>query len=136
MAIPNSGRLSIGMIRFEQVNKLGTSTDVSTSQLFTDTATTSAEKTLKDLSADFSNDADVEGSTNRTNLAAAPYAMSEFYDYTYATCILVGSKIAMMDGSYKLVEDLQLEDKLKSLRLPKATAENYFDYELHKKGYI
>ena len=130
MAIPNTGELSIGMIRYEQVNKLGTGTDVATSQVYTDSSTTSAEKDMKELSNDFSSDADVEGTTSRANLAAAPYSMSEFYDYTYATCILVGSKIAMMDGSYKLVEDLQLEDKIKSLRLPNATSDNYFDYEL------
>ena len=50
MAIPNTGELSIGMIRYEQVNKLGTSTDVTTGQVYTDSSTTSAEKDMKELS--------------------------------------------------------------------------------------
>ena len=124
MALPTSGTISMGMINYEKANKVGTGTT---------TGTTNLETTSRDfvtIAADYSINAHDDGATSRANLLAAPYGMNEWYGYTYASCILVGTEILMVDGSIKLVEDLLIDDEISSVVLPDMPKDNYHDYSI------
>ena len=125
MALPTSGTISVGMINYERANTVGTGTTVGTG----DVATT-ANSDFLELIDDFFANAAAEGATSRADLLAAPYGLDEFYGYTYATCVLVGTEILMADGSIKLVEDLIIDDEVISLSLSGMTNQNYRKYSI------
>ena len=125
MALPTSGTISVGMINYERANTVGTGTTVGTG----DVATT-ANSDFLELIDDFFSNAAAEGATSRADLLAAPYGLDEFYGYTYATCVLIGTEILMADGSIKLVEDLIIDDEVISLSLSGMTNQNYRKYSI------
>ena len=96
MALPTSGEISVGMLNYERANKVGTGTTTGTGDL----ATTANADFLELIDAFYSTAAN-EGATSRADLLAAPYGLNEFYGYTYASCLLVGTEILMADGSIK-----------------------------------
>jgi hypothetical protein len=120
--LPSSGTISIGMINFEKAS--GDSSETLTSEV-----TATANTDFKSISADFSSNANTEGSTSRANLLAAPYGLNEFYAYKYNACLLVGTKILMYDGTEKNIEDLEINDELYSPKLP-GLEPSYHDYKL------
>ncbi len=125
MALPVGGEISIGMLHFE-VNS-GDATTTLTSE----TATSSdAGADLAAIASDFADNATTAGLTSRSDLAAAPYGMDEFYQYSYNSCVLVGTEILMADGSIKLVEDLFIDDEVCSVVMPDMTEENYKEYSI------
>ena len=125
MALPVGGEISIGMLHFE-VNS-GDATTTLTSE----TATSSdAGADLAAIASDFADNATTAGLTSRSDLAAAPYGMDEFYQYSYNSCVLVGTEILMADGSIKLVEDLFIDDEVCSVVMPDMTKENYKEYSI------
>ena len=120
MALPASGEISIGMLHYEVV--FGDSSTTSTGQ----TAVSSdAGATLSAIANDFSDNATSVGGTSRADLAAAPYGMDEFYQYSYNSCVLVGTEILMFDNSIKLGEDLIIDDEVSSVQIPGMTKQNY-----------
>tara|TARA_B100001564_G_scaffold197033_1_gene165545 strand:- start:4 stop:690 length:687 start_codon:yes stop_codon:yes gene_type:complete len=125
VALPTSGTISVGMINYERANTVGTGTTVGTG----DVATT-ANSDFLELIDDFFSNAAAEGATSRADLLAAPYGLDEFYGYTYATCVLIGTEILMADGSIKLVEDLIIDDEVISLSLSGMTNQNYRKYSI------
>lgn len=126
--LPASGTISIGMVRYDKVS--GKSSLLTTSNVYTSTDETSAHKDLRDLSGDFGTaSVGVVGSTPQVTLAAAPYGLNEFFGYQYNSCLLVGTKVLMYDGTEKNIEDLELEDELYSPILP-GLKETYHDYTL------
>ena len=132
MALPVGGEISIGMLHFE-VNS-GDATTTLTSE----TATSSdAGADLAAIASDFADNATTAGLTSRSDLAAAPYGMDEFYQYSYNSCVLVGTEILMADGSIKLVEDLFIDDEVCSVVMPDMTKENYKEYSIENlDGFI
>ena len=120
--LPASGEISIGMIQYEKHTNIKGTT--STSQI-----NTTANADFVTLSADFSNNANLQGSTTRANLLAAPYGLNEFYGYRYGSCLLIGTKILMYDGTEKNIEDLEINDELYSPILP-GLEEVYHEYKL------
>ena len=125
MALPTSGEISVGMLNYERANKVGTGTTTGTGDL----ATTANADFLELIDAFYSTAAN-EGATSRADLLAAPYGLNEFYGYTYASCLLVGTEILMADGSIKFVEDLLLEDEVCSVIIPDMTQENYKNFSI------
>ena len=126
--LPSSGTISIGMVRYDKVS--GGSGTVGTSNVITTTVTTSAAKDLQGLSTDFgTHSVHTVGSTSQANLVAAPYGLNEFFGYRYNSCLLVGTKVLMYDGTEKNIEDLELEDELYSPILP-GLKSSYHDYKL------
>jgi hypothetical protein len=125
-ASPNT--ISIGMVRYEKVS--GGSGELTTSNVEESTSTTSAAKDLQGLSTDFGTaSVHTVGHTSQANLVAAPYGLNEFWAYRYNSCLLVGTKVLMYDGTEKNIEDLELEDELYSPILPGLT-DTYSDYKL------
>ena len=124
MALPTSGTISMGMINYEKANKVGTGTTTGTGNV---TATT---RDFVTIAADYSENAHDDGATSRANLLAAPYGMNEWYGYTYASCIGVGTEITMADGSVQLVEDLLIDDEISSVVLPNMLKYKYHDYSI------
>ena len=119
--LPTSGKISAGMLNFEKAS--GDSSTTTPSEV------TETKIDFVSISADFSINANTEGSTSRANLLAAPYGLNEFWGWQYNSCLLVGTKVLMYDGTEKKIEDLELEDELYSPILPKLT--NVFsDYKL------
>ena len=125
MALPTSGEISVGMLNYERANKVGTGTTTGTGDL----ATTANADFLELIDAFYSTAAN-EGATSRADLLAAPYGLNEFYGYTYASCLLVGTEILMADGSIKLVEDLLIDDEVCSVIIPDMTQENYRNFSI------
>jgi len=126
MALPTSGEISVGMINYEKANKVGTGTTVTTSNV-----TTTSESDFKALGEAYWANAVNEGATSRANLFAGPYGMNEWYGYTYASCVLVGTEILMADRSIKFVEDLVIDDEICSAFMPdKYGRENYKEYNI------
>jgi hypothetical protein len=126
MALPSSGEISLGMVNYEVANKVGTGTTIDK-----DDVATTADADMSDLTYLFSNDADDIGSgVSRANLLAAPYGMNEFYQYTFASCILVGTEILMADGSNRLVEDLLIDDEVCSVVIPDHPKKKYNDFSI------
>ena len=123
MILPTTGEISLGMINYDEA-----SGDPDTTTLTTDVET--SEVNLADASAEFSAFAEVEGSTSRANLLASPYALSEFYAYSYNSCLTVGTNINMADGTTKFVEDLEEGDELLSAELP-GLGKVYNDYRIY-----
>ncbi len=132
MALPAGGEISIGMLHFEVNSGDGTTT------LTSETATSSdAGADLAAIASDFADNATTAGLTSRSDLAAAPYGMDEFYQYSYNSCVLVGTEILMADGSIKLVEDLFIDDEVCSVVMPGMTEENYKEYSIENlDGFI
>ena len=124
MALPTSGTISMGMINYEKANKVGTGTTTGTGNV---TATT---RDFVTIAADYSENAHDDGATSRADLLAAPYGMNEFYGYTYASCLLVGTEILMADGSIKFVEDLLIDDEVLTVVLPNMLKDKYHDYSI------
>jgi len=126
--LPSSGTISIGMVRYDKVS--GGSGTVGTSNVITTTVTTSAAKDLQGLSTDFGTaSVHTVGSTSQANLVAAPYGLNEFFGYRYNSCLLVGTKVLMYDGTEKNIEDLEIDDELYSPIFP-GLKETYHDYKL------
>ena len=126
--LPTSGTISIGMVRYDKVS--GGSGTVGTSNVITTTVTTSAAKDLQGLSTDFgTHSVHTVGSTSQANLVAAPYGLNEFFGYRYNSCLLVGTKVLMYDGTEKNIEDLEIDDELYSPIFP-GLKETYHDYKL------
>ena len=120
--LPTSGTISIGMVRYDKVS--GGSGLVGTGNVNTSTSD------LKSLSGDFGTHSNhTDGAVSKANLVAAPYGLNEFYGYRYNSCLLVGTKVLMYDGTEKNIEDLELEDELYSPILPGLT-DAYQDYKL------
>tara|TARA_B100000424_G_scaffold269952_1_gene268081 strand:- start:3816 stop:4508 length:693 start_codon:yes stop_codon:yes gene_type:complete len=120
VALPVAGEISIGMLHFEVNSGDGTTT------LTSETATSSdAGADLAAIANDFADNATTAGVTPRSDLAAAPYGMDEFYQYSYNSCVLVGTEILMFDNSIKLVEDLIIDDEVSSVQIPGMTKQNY-----------
>ena len=125
MALPVAGEISIGMLHFEVNSGDGTTT------LTSETATSSdAGADLAAIANDFADNATTAGVTPRSDLAAAPYGMDEFYQYSYNSCVLVGTEILMFDNSIKLVEDLIIDDEVSSVQIPGMTKQNYRNSQL------
>ena len=123
--LPTSGTISIGMVRYDKES--GGSGLVGTGNVDTSTSD------LQSLSTDYgthSNHTDgYPHGSSKANLVAAPYGLNEFYGYRYNSCLLVGTKVLMFDGTEKNIEDLELEDELYSPIFPGLT-ESYHDYKL------
>ena len=120
--LPSSGTISIGMVRYDKES--GGSGTLGTGNVNTSTSD------LESLSTDFgTHSVHTVGSTSQANLVAAPYGLNEFYGYRYNSCLLVGTKVLMYDGTEKNIEDLELEDELYSPILP-GLKETYHDYKL------
>ena len=126
MALPSSGEISFGMLNFEIESGDGTTTTTSE----TATSNSATDNDIVSLAGGFFANATTEGSTSRANLLASPYGMNEFYAYSYNSCVLVGTKILMSDGSVKLVEDLLIDDEVVSVSLSGMTDKNYRKYSI------
>ncbi len=126
MALPSSGEISFGMLNFEIMSGDGTTTTTGE----TATSNDQSDNDMVSLAGEFFANANTEGSTSRANLLASPYGMNEFYAYSYNSCVLVGTKILMSDGSVKLVEDLLIDDEVVSVSLSGMTDENYRKYSI------
>ncbi len=126
--LPSSGTISIGMVRYDKVSGAGGT--VGTTNVYTSTSETSAHKDLRDLSGDFgTHTVHTIGPTPQATLAAAPYGLNEFFGYRYNSCLLVGTKVLMYDGTEKNIEDLEIDDELYSPIFP-GLKETYHDYKL------
>ena len=123
MYLTGSGQISMGNVNYDEA-----SGDSGTPTLVTDIET--SEISLKDASGAWSYESEVEGTTSRANLLAAPYALSEFYAYSYNSCLVVGTNINMADGTTKFVEDLEEGDELLSAELP-GLGKVYNDYRIY-----
>ena len=123
MLLPESGQISLGNVNYDEV-----SGDSGTPTLVTDIET--SEISLKDASGAWSYESEVEGTTSRANLLAAPYALSEFFQFSYNSCLAVGTNINMADGSTKFIEDLEEGDELLSVELP-GMGDVYSDYRIY-----
>jgi hypothetical protein len=123
MYLTGSGQISMGNVNYDEV-----SGDSGTPTLVTDIET--SEISLKDASVAWSYESEVEGTTSRANLLAAPYALSEFYAYSYNSCLVVGTNINMADGTTKFIEDLEEGDELLSVELP-GMSDVYSDYRIY-----
>ena len=116
--LPTSGKISVGMISFEKAT--GDSSETTPSEV------TETKADFVTLSADFSNNANTSGDgsaphtggSSRVALLAAPYGLNEFFGYEYNSCLLIGTKILMYDGTEKNIEDLEIDDELYSPILP------------------
>ena len=88
---------------------------------------------LKEISIAFGLNANQTGETfggsNAVDMIAAPYGLNEFWGYQYNSCLLIGTKVLMYDGTEKNIEDLEIDDELYSLILPKLEP-SYHDYKL------
>ena len=128
--LPASGTISIGMVQYEKIS-------VPKGTVSTSNVNTTANADFATLSTDFSNNANLDsdgggigsGTTSRVNLLAAPYGLNEFYGYRYGSCLLIGTKILMYDGTEKNIEDLEINDELYSPILP-GLEEVYHEYKL------
>ena len=121
-----SNTISIGMINYE-----ATTSKASLTQTTNVTATPNTDFVSLSNTYGTSGHQSGEsfGGSNAANLMAAPYGISEFWGWQYNSCLLVGTKVLMYDGTEKKIEDLELEDELYSPILPKLT--NVFsDYKL------
>ena len=99
MTLPSSGTISVGMLNYEIMSGDGTTTQ--TSEVAT--SNDQSDNDIVSLAGLYSDQAAGEGSTSRANLLAEPYGMNEFYSYQYNSCVLVGTKITMVDRSIKFV---------------------------------
>jgi hypothetical protein len=123
MYLTGSGQISMGNVNYDEA-----SGDSGTPTLVTDIET--SEISLKDASGAWSYESEVEGTTSRANLLAAPYALSEFYAYSYNSCLVAGTNINMADGSTKCIEDLEEGDEILSAELP-GMGKVYNDYRIY-----
>jgi hypothetical protein len=123
MYLTGSGQISMGNVNYDEA-----SGDSGTPTLVTDIET--SEISLKDASGAWSYESEVEGTTSRADLLAAPYALSEFYAYSYNSCLVAGTNINMADGTTKFVEDLEEGDELLSAELP-GMGKVYNDYRIY-----
>jgi hypothetical protein len=116
--LPTSGKISAGMLNFEKAT--GDSSETTPSEV----AETKID--FVSISADFSVNANESGDgsaphtggSSRVALLAAPYGLNEFFGYEYNSCLLIGTKILMYDGTEKNIEDLEIDDELYSPILP------------------
>jgi hypothetical protein len=123
MLLPSSGQISLGNVIFDRVSGDGDLT--TTGEVYTADPVSMASE-----SWNFSLNAEVEGTTSRANLLAAPYALSEFFQFSYNSCLAVGTNINMADGSTKFIEDLEEGDELLSVELP-GMGDVYSDYRIY-----
>ena len=123
MYLTGSGQISMGNVNYDEA-----SGDSGTPTLVTDIET--SEISLKDASGAWSYESEVEGTTSRADLLAAPYALSEFYAYSYNSCLVAGTNINMADGSTKCIEDLEEGDEILSAELP-GMGKVYNDYRIY-----
>jgi hypothetical protein len=114
---PSGAMISIGMLRYEITS--GKSSVITERDEIT---TPELGQGLMELSSEYGVNAheDDEGGSDwpqnatRTLMLAAPYGLNEFYGWQYNSCLLVGTKILMYDGTEKLIEDLEIDDELYS----------------------
>ncbi len=123
MYLTGSGQISMGNVNYDEAQ--GDSTELTLATDIVD-----SEINMVDASNDYGVNAEVEGTTGREILMAAPYALSEFYAYSYNSCLVVGTNINMADGTTKFVEDLEEGDELLSAELP-GMGKVYNDYRIY-----
>ena len=123
MYLTGSGQISMGNVNYDEAQ--GDSTELTLATDIVD-----SEINMVDASNDYGVNAEVEGTTGREILMAAPYALSEFYAYSYNSCLVVGTNINMADGTTKFVEDLEEGDELLSAELP-GLGKVYNDYRIY-----
>ena len=135
--LPASGILSFGMLRYEKASGNNSTTTTITNEV----TTQAADIGIVEMSNDYANEAKYDSDNNdidappydqtdeRNALRNAPYGLNEFYSFSYNSCLLVGSKILMFDGTEKKVEDLEINDELFSVILP-GMKSHYHDYKL------
>ncbi len=126
MLLPSSGQISLGNVMFDRVegdHELTLTTEVHTSA----PASMASESWNFSLNADVARVPDAE---TRGLLMAAPYALSEFFQFSYNSCLAVGTNINMADGSTKFIEDLEEGDELLSVELP-GMGDVYSDYRIY-----
>ena len=129
--LPSSGNpVSFGMTNYERYQ----------SAKGTTVLTSNIDETLGSVqqqSVEFGNNANLDpdgggpGTSGATRVAmlVAPYGMGEFYAWKYASCLLVGTKILMFDGTEKNIEDVEVNEAIYSPALPDLKAV-YNDYTL------
>ncbi len=128
--LPSSGVISFGMTNFERYHAPGSNT-------VTEANKNTTQGSLQQQSNEFGVTAilDPDGggpgssTSSRTAMFAAPYGLGEFYQWKYSSCLLVGTKILMFDGTEKNIEDLEIDDEVYSPILP-GLKETYHDYKL------
>ncbi len=118
--------ISVGNINFEKGSGDKTLTQIAE---VTETANTDFVTISADFSVNANTSGESHGGSTRANLLAAPYALSEFWGYQYNSCLLVGTKVLMYDGTEKNIEDLEINDEVYSPILPGLEA-SYHDYKL------
>ena len=137
MILPTSGEISLGMVQYEREtqSKAGTT---STTDITTGETSLLAESTAygDDADTDVSLGTEDPASSDnylgetRAKMLATPYALSAFYGWDWNSCLIVGTNINMVDGTTKLVEDLEEGDELLSVELP-GMKEVYSDYRIY-----
>ena len=123
MYLTGSGQISMGNVNYDEAQ--GDSTELTLATDIVD-----SEINMVDASNDYGVNAEVEGTTGREILMAAPYALSEFYAYSYNSCLVAGTNINMADGSTKCIEDLEEGDEILSAELP-GMGKVYNDYRIY-----
>ena len=127
--LPNSGNtISFGMTNYERHEDPKTT-------VISDSNKNTTQVSLKEQSVEFGNNANLDpdsggpgsGTSSRTAILAAPYGLGEFYQWKYASCLLVGTKILMFDGTEKNIEDIEINEAVYSPVLPNLES-NYADY--------
>jgi hypothetical protein len=106
--------------------------------VISDSNKNTTQVSLKEQSVEFGNNANLDpdsggpgsGTSSRTAILAAPYGLGEFYQWKYASCLLVGTKILMFDGTEKNIEDIEINEAVYSPVLPNLES-NYADYTLN-----
>ena len=128
--LPSSGVISFGMTNYERYNSPGGDT-------VTEANKNTTQGSLQQQSNNFGETAILDpdgggvgsGTASRTAMLAAPYGLGEFYEWKYSSCLLVGTKILMFDGTEKNIEDLEIDDEVYSPILP-GLEKIYYDYKL------
>jgi hypothetical protein len=128
--LPSSGLISFGMTNFERYDSPG-GTTVTEANKNTTPGSFQVQSNTFGVNAVLDPDGGGPGASNtsRNNMLSAPYGLGEFYEWKYSSCLLVGTKILMFDGTEKNIEDLEIDDEVYSPILP-GLEKNYHDYTL------
>jgi len=125
--------ISVGMINYEATGSSGGGAKTSIVQTSNANDIIQQKTDFASLSNAFGvsghQSGETFGGSTAANLMAAPYGINEFWGWQYNSCLLVGTKVLMYDGTEKNIEDLELEDELYSPILPGLT-DTYSDYTL------
>ena len=138
MILPTSGEISLGMVQYEREtqSKSGTTGTSNVTGGETSLLAESEVYVAEVGSSDVTTGAeDPVGSSsylgeNRATMKLTPYALSAFYGWDWNSCLIVGTNINMVDGTTKLIEDLEEGDELLSVELP-GMDEIYSDYRIY-----